>query len=229
VPFPENALRQELLRCYFHYVHPFLPLVDVYSFFHKYNQGVEHVSPLLLWSMFFAAANFVSPESLKRNRFSSRKSFKEYCYQRAKEIYDTPEDPDKIALIQSAILLAIWYVDLEDRDGTWHWMGVAISLCHTIGLHRASNFDQVSSTPFPPSQRAIWKRIWWCLYYREAFAALGFGRPMRVNIDDCDLPVPTVSEALTDTEVLFISMYRVLLLTLYAAHPRLSARDIFAS
>lgn len=153
--------------------------------------------------MFFAAGNFVNTEALKRHRFSSRKSFKEYCYQCARDLYETQDEPDKIALIQAAILLAFWYVDLEDRDGTWHWMGIAISLCHTIGLHRlgASNFGQVPRSPFPPSMLAVWKRIWWCCYYREAFAALGFGRPMRINIDDCDVPVPTVEEALADTQV----------------------------
>lgn len=202
VPVPDPVLRQELLRCYFHYVHPFLPLVDIHSFFQKYTRGVDQVSPLLLWSMFFASANFLKPDVLRQNRFSSRKSFKEFCYHRARDEYDAQDEPDKITVIQSAILLAIWYVDLEDRDGTWHWMGIAISLCHTIGLHRESNFDHIPRNPFPPRQRAIWKRIWWCCYYREAFAALGFGRPLRINIDDCDIAVPTVSEVLQDIQVL---------------------------
>lgn len=30
--------------------------------------------------------------------------------------------------------------------------------------------------------------------YREAFTALGFGRPMRVDSEDCDVPVPSVQE-----------------------------------
>ncbi len=166
--------------------------------------------------MFFAAANFVNSETLKRHWFSSRKSFKEYCYQRARDIYDAQDEPDKIALIQAAILLALWYVDLEDRDGTSHWMGIAISLSHTIGLHRASsNLGQVPRTPFPASQLAIWKRIWWCCYYREAFASLGFGRPMRINIDDCDLPIPTAEEMLVDTLVWLYSELKAELLTVY--------------
>ena len=200
-PFPDEELRQELLKCYFHGVHSFLPLVDIHSFFHNYSQGLDHVSHLLLWSMFFAAANFINADHLRRNRFASRKSFKEFCYQSAREIYDSQEEPDKIASIQSAVLLAMWYVDLEDRDGTWHWLGIAISLCHTIGLHRASNYHHVPRSPFHASQLAIWKRIWWCCYYREAFAAMGLGRPMRINIDDCDLAVPTVEEFLGDSQV----------------------------
>lgn len=30
--------------------------------------------------------------------------------------------------------------------------------------------------------------------YREAFTALGFGRPMRVDSEDCDVPIPSVQE-----------------------------------
>ena len=30
--------------------------------------------------------------------------------------------------------------------------------------------------------------------YREAFTALGFGRPMRVDSADCDVPIPSVDE-----------------------------------
>jgi hypothetical protein len=201
VPFPDEDMRQELLICYFHYVHPFLPIVDIYSFFHKYDRGIEHVSRLLLWSMFFAAANFVRPEFLKRMQFPSRKSLKEFCYQRAKDIYEQHDEPDKEAVIQSAVMLAFFYIDLEDLDGTWIWMGIAISLAHTIGIHRDSNFNTIPRSPFSAAQQALWKRMWWCIYYREAFSALGFGRPMRLNLDDSDLAVPTVNEILSDTQV----------------------------
>ena len=30
--------------------------------------------------------------------------------------------------------------------------------------------------------------------YREAFTALGFGRPMRIDSEDCDVPIPSVQE-----------------------------------
>ena len=40
--------------------------------------------------------------------------------------------------------MTYWYETPDDQKDTWHWMGVAISLAHTIGLHRnpeKSNMD----------------------------------------------------------------------------------------
>lgn len=51
-------------------------------------------------------------------------------------------------MAQSAVLLSFWYADLEDRCGSWHWIGVAIGVCQTIGMHRnppgAPDAQQVS-------------------------------------------------------------------------------------
>jgi hypothetical protein len=85
-------------------------------------------------------------------------------------------------------------MDLEDRDGMTHWLGVAISLSFTIGLHRKDNYDKISPQPFPNKMRQLWKCLWWSIMYREAFTALGFGRPMRIDSENCDVPIPSVQE-----------------------------------
>ena len=202
VLWPEPAVRDELVRLFFHYVHPFLPVVDPHDFLHKYGQGVNSISRLLLWSIFFAAANFASVDLLRQAQFQSRKTLREYFYQRAKELYDGQDEGEKTTIIQSAILLSFWYVDREEIDGAWHWLGIALSLCHTLGLHRAWSNDAFAQTPFTHSFRTTWKRIWWCCFYREAFAAQGFGRPMRIHIDDCDIDMPTINDVSLSYEVI---------------------------
>lgn len=52
---PPARIRDELLRCYFHYVHPFAPILDASEFITEYEKGRR--SLLLLWSMFIAAAS----------------------------------------------------------------------------------------------------------------------------------------------------------------------------
>ena len=55
---PPEPLRTCLLRGYFHHVHPFLPIVEANGFILQYETGgARRVNLLLLWSMFFAAAN----------------------------------------------------------------------------------------------------------------------------------------------------------------------------
>lgn len=63
---PSQPLCEELVKCYFHFVHATLPIVDAEDFLSQYTQGYQNPSLLLLWSMFSVAAN-VSPTSLDHN------------------------------------------------------------------------------------------------------------------------------------------------------------------
>jgi hypothetical protein len=94
--------------------------------------------------------------------------------------------------------MGFWYADTEDRTGSWHWIGVAISLCQTIGLHRDPEADQPHKRGYSSSQRSLWRRIWWSCYFRDTWLSLGMGRPMRINIDDCDTPMPSVDDVLAE-------------------------------
>lgn len=82
--------------------------------------------------------------------------------------------------------MTYWYETPDDQKDTWHWMGVAISLAHTIGLHR----DPEKSNMDPRSQR-LWKRIWWSCFMRDRLVALGMRRPTRVKDEDYDVPMLT--------------------------------------
>jgi hypothetical protein len=56
--FPIPTVCEKILRSYFHYVHPLLPIMDVNCFLAQYEEGgPQNVNLLLLWSMFLAAAN----------------------------------------------------------------------------------------------------------------------------------------------------------------------------
>lgn len=87
---------------------------------------------------------------------------------------------------------------MEDTDGCWHWIGVATSLCHGSGFHREPNYGRLTRCPFPPAKLALWRRLWWCVYYRDIWLALAFGRPVRLHIDDCDLQLPCLDDILID-------------------------------
>lgn len=113
-------------------------------------------------------------------------------------IYDAQTESDKTSIISSAILLAFWYVDLEDIDGCSHWLGIAINLCHGVGLHREPYYARGPDFPFPPSRLSLWRRLWWSCYYRDAWIAYAFGRPMRLHLDDTDLELPQTADIMVD-------------------------------
>lgn len=79
--------------------------------------------------------------------------------------------------------MTYWYETPDDQKDTWHWMGVAISLAHTIGLHR-----NPGTTSMAPPRQKLWKRIWWSCFMRDRLIALGMRRPTRIKDEDFDVP-----------------------------------------
>ncbi|KAI1069409.1 hypothetical protein LB507_008555 [Fusarium sp. FIESC RH6] len=181
---PLHPLREALIKAYFHYVHPFEPVLDPEDFFNKYSKG--HLSLLLLWNIFMCAASFIDDSVFAGNFYDSQLAFKHKAFQRAKitqTLYDADYEKNKTTLIQSVFLMGHFYADAEDRLGPWHWNGVAISLSHTIGLH-------MLAPPVRDGFQPLWRRVWWCIYYREVWLSMGQGRPMRISLDHCSTSMP---------------------------------------
>ena len=97
--------------------------------------------------------------------------------------------------------MAFWYSDTEDRSGAYHWIGIAISLCQTLGLHRNSELN-VPKHRLPKSQVRVLRRIWWSCVLRDRWLSLGMGRPMRINPADCEVPMPTVEDVIQELEAM---------------------------
>ncbi|SCO26725.1 probable cutinase transcription factor 1 beta [Fusarium fujikuroi] len=158
---PAFDIQQSLVQAYFHYVHPFLPVIHVSSFLKAFESpGQNGVSLHLLWSVFLAAANFADATTVQSSGYESRKDMKRAMFLRAKALYDANYERSKIVLIQAVLLMGFWYSDTEDRLGPWHWNGIAISLCQT------------------------------CCFFRETWLSVGMGRPMRINPVHADTPKP---------------------------------------
>ena len=68
-------------------------------------------------------------------------------------------------------------------------MGICLSLAQMIGLHR----DPRNSCMDKRRQR-IWKRMWWSIYTRDRFIALGMRRPTRVQDDGFHVPMLTLDD-----------------------------------
>ena len=188
---PDVSLRNELLKAYVHYVHTYMPLLDLEEFLQTVvqNDGIHRISLLLFQAVMFAGMAFVDIKHLKAAGYQTRKAARKIFFQRARLLYDFDYEVDRISLVQSLLLMTYWYETPDDQKDTWHWMGVSLSLAHTIGLHR----DPGNSRMDLRRQR-MWKRIWWSTYTRDRLIALGMRRPMRVKDDDCDVPMLTLDD-----------------------------------
>ncbi|KAK2601629.1 hypothetical protein QQS21_004779 [Conoideocrella luteorostrata] len=187
---PSEDLRDALIRSYFHYVHPFAPVVDVDDFMHRYTNGQQ--SLLLLWSMFAAAGSFIDEQLLTGELGHTRIELKDAAFQRAKALYDLDYERDRVALIQSVYLMSYRLARVDDITGSWYWIGIAINLAYTAGFHHLpSDQSPTDDTKGPPP---LWAQLWWSIHCREAWLSLAFGRPMRIHLDEVTTPVPTQHE-----------------------------------
>nr|POF17320.1 cutinase transcription factor 1 beta [Quercus suber] len=167
---PPHQICEDLITAYFHFVHPMLPIIDQVS-------GTNR-------------DKFSSDTTLSMTGCKNRQELKKVMYARAKCLHETGYEQDKVTLIQSSLLLGFWYADLLDRAKSWHWTGVAISMAQTIGLHRDPSSRHFNS-PISSSRRRVWANIWWSCFFRDRWLSFGYGRPLRINTDDCDVPMPT--------------------------------------
>ncbi|RYP85408.1 hypothetical protein DL769_000961 [Monosporascus sp. CRB-8-3] len=184
---PTIPLQNALLRCYIEYVHPYMPLIDLNEFLTAVNarDGLcGQISLFLYQAIMFSATAFVESKFLKDAGYSSRKAARKASFYKARLLYDFDYESDRLVLVQGLLLMTYWYETPDDQKDTWHWMGVAISLAHTIGLHR-----NPAGTNMSPRKKSLWKRIWWCCFMRDRLVALGMRRPTRIKDEDFDVPM----------------------------------------
>ncbi|KAH0536119.1 hypothetical protein FGG08_006985 [Glutinoglossum americanum] len=189
---PEVGLRNELLRSYLEYVHPYMPLLELHNFLNIVERGngsTGKLSLLLFQAVMFAGTAFVDMKHLGDAGYTSRKAARKAFFQKTRLLYDFDYEHDRIALVQALLLMTYWYETPDDQKDTWHWMGVAISLSHTIGLHRNPGKSKMDH-----KRQRLWKRIWWSCFMRDRLVALGMRRPTRIKSEDYDVPILTLDD-----------------------------------
>ncbi|OAG42477.1 hypothetical protein AYO21_03353 [Fonsecaea monophora] len=183
---PDASLRNELLRSYVQYVHPFMPILDLRQFLTPIarNDGFAQISLLTLQAVMFAGSTFVDLRFLQNHGYNDRREARKAFYTSARMLYDFDYESDDAAVLQAVLLLTYWYESPEDRKHTWYWMGISVSVAYTMGLNRRhahANRDR-------ETQR-LFKRLWWACHIRDRLIALGMRRPAWIKLEDHDTPM----------------------------------------
>jgi hypothetical protein len=143
----------------------------------------------------FAAVGHCDASVITRAGFESRYAARQELFKRAKALYDADYETDKVTLVQSLFLMSAWWSSPTDQKDTWHWLGAAIGLAVTMGMHRATT-DSILSQ----HDQRLWRRIWWALYTEDKHASAALGRPVHTRLQQCD--VEPLSEADFDEDAL---------------------------
>lgn len=106
---------------------------------------------------------------------------------------------DKIVLLQASLLMGFWHSEEDEHMQPWYWTGNAINICQMLGLHRNPDSSRYNSS-ISNRQRFLWRRLWWSCFFRDRWLSLTLGRPLRINLSDCDTPRPLVTDILNDID-----------------------------
>jgi hypothetical protein len=87
--------------------------------------------------------------------------------------------------LQALVLLIVYHLRSESRNGLWHLTGLAMRTVTDIGLHR-----EASTRSLPLLEAQLRRRLFWSVYALESILAGALGRPMSLSDCDIDQPLP---------------------------------------
>ncbi|KAK9427704.1 fungal-specific transcription factor domain-containing protein [Lipomyces doorenjongii] len=189
---PPDVLKQ-FLTLFFQRVHPLYAIIDRVAFMKLYEE--DNVSWLLMHSICFAVATYCPTSLLCQANASTRREVRMKFYSRAKTLFDFSYETSKLALLQSAVLLSFWGGQPHDYWNTFSWINIAVNIAETLGIHRSKPSIDISD-----EDKGLWKRIWSCLVTRDSFCAALLGKPLRINLVQCDAEFLTPDDFSSDTD-----------------------------
>ena len=133
--FPPKDSCEMLFRAYFSWFHPCFPIIERARFCNSYTS--KTTSPLLLQAMLFIGASYCTENILRSIGLSDRHDTRSTFYNHAKDIYDADYETDKVTVCQALFLISFWRAGPLLEKDTRHWLGAAISLAQTKGMHRS--------------------------------------------------------------------------------------------
>ncbi|OAL19718.1 hypothetical protein AYO20_11590 [Fonsecaea nubica] len=177
---PQRTYLDDLLRAYFLYTHPHLPLINEGDFWDTYlhdrtdTQSPSRMSLLVFQAMLLVACSFVSSSTIQALGFSSVRAARASYYRRVKALYDFDIERSSLARAQGALLMT-FHVPLNQPQINTYWLSVAIHLAKVAG---ADHFSTYAGRD--PARHNQLKRVWWCCIIRDRTMALGLRRPINI-------------------------------------------------
>ncbi|KIW86932.1 uncharacterized protein Z519_12397 [Cladophialophora bantiana CBS 173.52] len=189
---PRTEFLDALIRAYVRYFHWFMPLLDQKALLNcaggHWRPGMPRIGILLLQAVIFIGLTFVDIQGIHEAGFESRRVARKVLYERVRLLYELDVEESRVAIIQATLLMSFWNETPGDNKGGWHFLGIAISLALTLGLHQKQTFSR------PSMQKHLLKRIWWSCYIRDRMLALGMSRPLRIKDIDFNTPILTLDD-----------------------------------
>ncbi|KAJ5226530.1 hypothetical protein N7468_007755 [Penicillium chermesinum] len=174
---PAQPLLDELLKHYFLYVHPLLPLIDEAEFWSILEQRSSRnssISILVFQAMLFVACGYIPLGTAKEWGATSILEMRTSFYKRAKTLYNFGVENDPLCRSQALALLS-YESSSSDPSGNSTWLALAIQYARMVNANAYDHMPKNGSYKVSDL-----KRLWWCLILRDRIIALGMRRPLQI-------------------------------------------------
>ena len=176
---PSKSLSDDLVDSFFGLVAPIVPIINRTRFMDDYQNN--RTSPLLLNAVLLAGSRVCTNPEIILDTRNSTTTAGSHFYQRAKALYDTSYECDRVIITQALVLMG-WYCAGDVKQDAYHWTSLAMITAQRSGMHR-----KVRETDLGEEDRKLWKRIWWTLFTRDRSIAIALHRPVLINPSKCDV------------------------------------------
>ena len=177
--YPPPDILEALVSTFLDRWWPIYPIVFRQELLQQHKN--KSIPWILLHAICFVAATYCPMAVIHRAGFASRKPARFAYYRKAKALFDTGYERNKIVVLQSVIMLTFWGGGPNNYWNFYSWIGTGVTIAETLGLHRS-----LDGTNMKPQDRSLLKRLWWTLLIRDASCGALIGRPFRINMYHCD-------------------------------------------
>lgn len=127
--------RDSLLKTYFDYIYPYVPVIDPVEFLRTYRSG--HYSLFLLYSMLAPATLYAPVDILYGCGFSDRSSAQASFVAKATLLHDFQVETNLLPLLQGSIILGMVVLDYPTDKDFYYWFYNSTRLAAKLDIHKA--------------------------------------------------------------------------------------------
>lgn len=213
---PQPRVCKAYIDSYFNNIYPFAPVVNRGQFMRDYHNFAHPPSLLLLQTVIFAGARFLSYPSWSDKQRRAQLEIAEILQKRVQALFDADVESRSIPLCQAFVIFTqSCDFQLFKVRSPLHAIHMAIDVARSFKMDK----DPSMMEGLSDMERRIRKRIWWSLVVEDRCFSMILGQHFSIDLGDCSVPFLTADDLsdetpdspspyrLTDMQVSFILQY----------------------
>ncbi|ORY07858.1 hypothetical protein K493DRAFT_403602 [Basidiobolus meristosporus CBS 931.73] len=184
---PSPNLFAYLVDVYFSKINPVFPLLHKEEFMERLNRSEQEMPYFLVNAMFSLSAALISSENILNKENLDAEGF----FKKARTLLDQAYDVSSIENVQGLVLMSIYFHISQGGMKSWMYSGMAIRMAEDLGLHRDPDIWNIKLTTAEKETR---KRTWWVCYLIDRFSSVCVGRPVSIDDQQFDTPLPSLTD-----------------------------------